>query len=884
MPTTKLSGFKGLAQHVVYEELSPEYCHTLINIDVDDPVGRLSKRGGYTKKFSGSYTDIISAYEYQFPTSGETILLFNDNGTLKYYKNGTFIGSLTLPSGSALAANFRNQYFGWKDRIQITTGNGATNHVLGFYYLNRENDDNTGLFGNNEEFTGYKLLKSQLICPHGLFSRVYNSIYHDGYYYFTFENSKYIEKRDTNFQLISRFVADSGASNYTTVSLDTDGTYIYMGIKDSASSRDGIYRIDPNGWIVDEFLNLADVIDVAVDDTQLYVCQTVGTERLAAYDKTDFTTLNSEDVTAFVGFRVACFDSGETHIYSVRSDGGTITLERRDKTAVGTVSHTYTTSTTAITDIVCETNVWLTLASIGEIREVDKDDITLSNTYTHLDSPASLLVTAADGLKVIDATYGVMADDTTAALYRPDLLAAHLSTGTGALDTGTYFYKFSLVDVDGQEFTLSDSVIFSHNSGTAGTRIITSLNEAQIDDLYRVKYINIYRAYNSDQEAEIPATNYKFLKQIDINSNGWINNATLGYYYYDYTDNITEDTIGSTTFLENAGFSDNTKPKYVNYKVSEWINNELHAANLYVDKEYPNTIAKSQFNAPDVVPFANTYDFDPYDGDEILNLTTAYSRIYAMKNRRTGIFYEDILERVVNIGLADTDSFHKETDTIYLISNKGLFELNGANLRDLTPNVITYFEAIASFTDAVVFYRDDKKRLLFSIPQDRVLCVNLVHNLYTSYSTDYAFRGYFKNLENQYIAFGKGQGDNGHYFWLLNDTSQDNGGSMTVTYESPLLKMAEFDGIDIELTKLQYRNHHTGSVNFIIYSYVQGSKLTIESFTLEDPASTSQAVETCYLDNVWGEAFSIYFTGTVTVFQFSSISIFGELAGETANV
>jgi hypothetical protein len=892
MKPINIKKFRGLAQHIVYEELTPEFCHVINNLDLDDPVGRLSKRGGYAQLETDNFTDTIKAYEYKFPATGEVILILNDNGTLKYYTDGASLTSLTLPSGSAMEANFRNQFFGWKDRILITTGNGATNYVLGFYYIDRENAQNTGLFGNAQELKdSYKLLKAQLIMSNGVYCNIWDAIEYGNFFYVSIAGSKWIEKRDSNWQLVERFESHEDAAAQEYVSLATDDTDIFMGVGDY------IYRINPTGWAVEESLQLAGEVvqGIAVDDTYCYVATDTN---LRNYPKGNFAG-GATSTQAGNWLDVTCDKTGtETHIWAINA--GTTKIDRIDKTDMTTTSHSsavYTENPNRLMfasgSDVFFTEYDLTGTPVFNIIQFDKDDCTTTNTFTHGNIPIGMIdISGGVGLKVISSGDACMVDEATAAIYNTEFvnMTVRQVAAAGSLDAGTYFYKFSIVDTDGQEYTLSDPIYAISPTGSTQHKIRIFANDDQIaagdSTLFRVQSIKVYRAYSSTVDAEEEATNYKLLKTVDINDSDWTNNATIGMYYYDFTDNITETNIGDSTFEEAAGFSENTKPRFVNYKFHEWLNERLHCANLHVDGDtYKSRIAMSQVNGPDVVPFDEIYDYDPYDGDEIYNISSAYNRIYIMKNRKTGIFYNEKEEKSVDYGIADTDCYLKDGDLLYLMGNKAIIELNGNVPKVIHDPIIDYFESITDFTDGSIFYRDDKGRILFSIPEDRSLVWNRKYNLWFYYDYNYAFKGYFKNISNQYVGYGKGGGSSNNHLWNLNDASQDWTNNIAVSFETSLLKFSEVEGEDIELIKLNYRVHKTGTGSFILYAYDEGSKRTLESFTMEDPASANLAVKTkFFMDDAWGEAFSLALICSATVFQLSGITIFGVPAGETANV
>jgi hypothetical protein len=250
-----------------------------------------------------------------------------------------------------------------------------------------------------------------------------------------------------------------------------------------------------------------------------------------------------------------------------------------------------------------------------------------------------------------------------------------------------------------------------------------------------------------------------------------------------------------------------------------------------------------------------------------------------MKSRRTGIFFNDSLERRLNHGLADIDAYYTDSDRIYMISNKGLFEVNGINVRHLHDSVKTSFDSITSFTDSNVFLRDDFDRILFAVPEDIVMVWSRKHDLWTTYDDKSAYRGMFKNADNEYIAFGKIPGDV-HFFVDFDTSTQDpNTTPIVISYESPLLKLDNLEGIHSELTQLYYRHQSTttGTFTLKIYDWRRNSKATALTLTLENPTTISTVVK--HLTDIWGEAFSIELGGSGTVFQFSGLTLYYEPAG-----
>ena len=868
MPNTNLKNFKGLAQHIVYEELNPDYCHTLTNLDIDNPVGRLSKRGGYIKKYADAFTDLISAFEYKFPTSAETILIFNDNGTLKRYVGGGSLASLSLPSGATLEANFRNQYFGFKDHIQITTGNGATNFVLGYYYTKRLAASNEGLFGNSVEDTGtYRLLKSQIMFDDGMFNRVYNIVQLGTYYYISFQTSKWIEKRNSSWQLVEKFIAHEDAADNTTVALAADATYLYIG------TEDGVYKVNPNGRsIVDSSTAITGIRGLAVDADYVFAISETDIYRFAI---ADFTTETHQTHVANF-YDITCEPSSGGAIYTLNSSA---LLERYVKNDFADGNETHNAAVTGTPKHIVFDNVnnYVVVPGGTFVKRYTDNTLTLvdTNTFTGFNLQAIM-----PDFKVIDDDYGSVYPFNSQTPTYPNLFTMAIeSFVTGDIELGTVFYKIAIEDTEGNFFISSDPIFATLFTSYNKVNLRISCNDTLNTQLYRIKYIHIFRAYNSDNDEETPATNYKFLKTIDINDQLWANDTNRNLWYYAYADNTPEATISSVTYEEMSGFSENAKPRYVNYKVSQWINEQLHCANFYVDgTTYKNKIVVSQVNGPDVVPFVDTYDFDPYDGDEIKNIATAYSRAYIMKNKRTGIFYDNVQERILNYGIADTDSYFIDQDVIYLVSDKGIFVVNGVTVEQINDPVITYFSVITSFTDASVFLRDDLNRLLFTTPNDRTLVWNRKYNTWTYYGSSYAFNGYFKNLSNEYIAFGRESSvPNAHYFWKLDDSAQDNGSDIAITYESPLLKIEDADGFHQEATHVHLRQKSTGTFYVNIYDWRKDSKVSGLVFTIEDLTTMSNTVK--MITDLWGEAFSIGLSGSGTVFQLASMTLLTVPAG-----
>ena len=902
-----INNFKGLRQDIDYPELPKNYCHALINIDVDDPVGKMRVRDGYAHKYNSALTGypfsgIISAYEYRFDKSSETILFVNDNGTLKTMTDGGAPVTPTLPTSAALATNFRNQYFGYKDHVIITTGNGATNYVLWYGYVDREIDDDTALFGNVKEKTGYILTKSQLICPNGMFSNVYNVIYVDGYYYFSFENSKWIEKRDTDFHFIERRIASTEdatvqARDNVEVALATDGTYIYVAYQQTGGNDEiSIEKINPNGWTQEgEYIPTTAVVDrdpvgICSDGTHVYVlCQGDDGDpdyiiyKLLCADMShvadDDTDLDDD------GLDICCDDTASTGYFYILRTGE---VNRRLKSDL-----TEDESYTSFADLQhCEydnTSDELLVSSITSdgkvyIFDAPDTDLTSNSTKTEIDEPTAFVHAGGTTWRCISSKYGTLEeidDDNT--LY-PGLIGINLlSQAAGSQVIGTYFYKLSIVDIDGQEYTLSDSIQAIHTADDRKSTLRIIAHTDYLNDLYRVQYINIYRAYSTTDDAEIPDTDYKFLKQVDINSTQWEDDETdQELFYYDHIDDVLESAISSTTFLESSGIGDAVKPRYVNFKFMAWVNNQLHAANFIHDGDnHRNRIIMSPADQPDNIALYDYYDFEVGDGDVIKGIVDSYGRSIVFKNRKFGVYLDGSHQRSFTPGLSSDVAFAKNDEDIYFISDKGLHFFDGNNCINIKGPVITLFDAATSYANACVFHFEEKNRIIFSLRNDRAFVFNYVHKTWTYYNSYFAFRGHFKNYANEYIGYS------GTSFYILLNSSYTNdimtvtgtgGQSITIDYESPLLRLTNGEGmfaIPISHSHRIYKGTDVVTFTLYRYEYDASGKTSIATQVITASGSTVAGVVTYFFDREIGESFSIQIGGVILsgAFKYHGLTI-----------
>lgn len=874
--------FMGLQQNIDYPDLKMNYCHLLQNIDIDDPVGVMRVRDGFGEKYDDDnlanypFTNLISAYEFRFDKTSETILIVNDDGTLKTMTNGGNPSSLTLPTGATLESGFKNQYLGWKDHVLITTGNGATDYMLWFGYIDRENDDGTGLFGNNEEFTGYKLLKSQLIPPSGVFSgfQETSAAYIGGYWYIPLRQgpntgSKWIEKRNANFQLVERIEVYDDAGDLLKVSLCADSDYIYMG------TDDGVYKVDPDGWVIvaSQEAGPTDILDICCDDVNIY---TITDTRLDQIAKSDLSLGGDPDDTVTSGLKITCSPLDASGIIYFYSNGN---VRRRTKAALTVDTHAvaHTSPRTLHYDANPATDVVLLARTPGtdEVLELDIDDLTTSATNQNVDDPY-LFLDDGSNTRVFSSSFGLVQDYDGYTVRFPDLIGICVRdtiAGGDIADTGTYFYKVAIVDSDGQEYTLSDPIVAPVTAASKKIKLRIICNEAQINDLYRVDHINIYRGFNDDSsnDAQVPATDYKFLKKIDINSSGWTNDSNLNIYYFDYDDNIPEAEISSATYFENSGIEDTVKSRYINGKHIDFIDNQLHLGNFYYDGDnFPNRVIISSQDSPDALAFYNYYDFDVGDGEEIKGISSSFGRSVIFKTRKFRTYFNGSPERNFSPGISGEGGFTKVNENIYYISDQGIYVFDG------NKGINVYYPVLVDFKTAkdasllanvAVGYIESKDRLVFTIRNFGAFVWNIKYNTWTRYTSTMGFRGIYKNYENEYIGWDVNNFNIIFDSTYVNDGEDYGGGNgtaITIDYESPLLLGRQKGNLSILGTHRHRLYKGSDTITFTVYDYTLTGGSSVATQALSGPTSGSKSVARTYFFNqVMGEAFQFRINGTI---------------------
>lgn len=887
MPTKYLNinKFKGLQQNMDYPELPSEYCHVMQNLDCDNSLGVLKVRTGSAKLYSSPLTNIISAYEYRFDANTQTHLLVNDNGVLKVSIDGGAFASVTLPTDATFESGFKNQYLGYKNHVLISAGNGALNYMLWYGYINREIDDNTGLFGNVEEFTGYDCLRAQLVTWFGTFSNVRQVIDIGGYYYLCFENSRYIEKRDTSFQLVERFIAStnkatSPASVNSDVNICEDGTYIYV----AYTNDDGdatVEKILPGGWAqqAEYTATLGGAIaGICTDGTNVYLathnnpsgyiveilCSTMVATGL------DVNTTDEADI-----LDICCDATADVGaLYTLKAGQ----IERRSKVTLAyNAGEIYAGNSDQVHCVFDSDNDNVYVSSTtdnGHIYDYDATDFTggEDNDWENIDEPGAFLKTISDVWEGISTKYGTLEEMSTTSTIAPRLVWLNLaSEGSGDQVAGTYFYKCSLVDSDGEEYTLSDPIVCIHTAGSKNFTIRACVHTDDLADLYRVAYINLYRAFSSTSDAESPQTDYKFLKQIDINSSEWQSDKTdQELYFYDYVDNVLESEISSVTFFESSGIGDSVKPRFVNGKYMVLLNNQLHVANFSHDGiTYKNRIIRSPSDQPDNISLYDYYDFDIGDGDEITDIGDSYGRSVVFKTRKFGMFINGIPERSFTPGISGSGAFAKKNESIYFVSDQGLYLFDGNECFQIHQPVKTYFDAASSYTNATVFYHEALDRIIFSLRADRTFILNLSYKRWMYYNSAFAYRGYFLDHAKQYVAFSQTnflEVFNSSYVNDEEDKGGGNGTAIAIDYESPLLRFGSLEGQAITPVSITHRVYKgSDTVTFTLYDYqadVSG-KTSVFTKALSAPGGIYAAANTYFFSSLLGESYSIRLNGNI---------------------
>ena len=207
---------------------------------------------------------------------------------------------------------------------------------------------------------------------------------------------------------------------------------------------------------------------------------------------------------------------------------------------------------------------------------------------------------------------------------------------------------------------------------------------------------------------------------------------------------------------------------------------------------------------------------------------------------------------------------------LYFISNQGIHSFNGINVNNISDPAITYFNA-GTFTNAVAFHVEKLNRLIFTGWGNRTLVYNYKYNLWMYYSHGltslFGFRGYFKNQDDEYIAY-----DITTIYEIFNDTyvndAEDvgggNGTGIAIFYESPIIKPTGFEGgIIIPISHRHRLLKGTDTVNFETYRYDTAGKTLIDTKALSAPGGSVEAVKSYFYDREIGESFSIKMSGTI---------------------
>ena len=944
MPYKEIKGFKGLAQHIDKAQLPPEYAVTMRNLDVDNPVGQLKLRQGYTTWKATAFTSLISAFEFTVESSGSVITVVNDNGTLEYFKDGTYIGTLTLPTVGGIASTidtgFTNNYFPWRDAVRITTGAGSTNHVLWFGYTKRLTSANDGLFGdvlNDDGTTTPRLLRSQLVPDNGggNLAQIRKIVNCGSYMFCAYYGTKWIGRMDSKYNLLSLHDPVSIANNhdltddYTSCecSVGSDGTYVYVSYGNNAATGQYVTKRDPDTW--EELATSADITmgngnitDITVAGGAVALVAIVKQDGLELLETSDLTNAYGPTTTDMA----SCFAVGidTNNVYT----GNNRTVQKRALSAIQTVTGTsanigasgevviniHALSATLYCNMITRHTGGITPLERGGAFNNAVTTITISTmatagTTTLTEQASNVYVDTYGGsdLKVISYKYGTVHDYSDAAATRPNLVAIGLDAGIYRTNGGpTYFYKYSLVDVDGQEGVLSEAARFTNVRTTSGYVGITlSAMEKDVAQFYRVRTIRIYRAYSATEDAITPDTNYKFFLDVDVNlpkerypgatfrSAGWVYDTTSDVYYIQIDDDTSEDIISTTTFENNSGFSENVKPRYVNGKYFTWLGNQLHLANVYSDgnkdsgETFKSHIVRSMVNSPDVMPLYDIFKYDDHGGEAIKGLANVYGRAIAFKAREIGIFYNGVKEHSIAIGVSSDKAFVKHNKTIYFANANGIYKLEGTIATKISDPVITELEGgVLDHTTGALYYVEDKDILFatYSSSGDCTLVHNTKYNTWTKYiggTGVWTFKGFYRNSDGDHIAIGS------TLLYKLYSGVTDVTADIQVYYESGVINF-EPTGFDNEIISLNRKMSivtETSTSSFTIYEYTGNGRTALTPvITMNDSSSTFPNAITDFLNDVWGESISFIITGWVSQFQLSRITFKYNVLGETVNV
>jgi len=308
----------------------------------------------------------------------------------------------------------------------------------------------------------------------------------------------------------------------------------------------------------------------------------------------------------------------------------------------------------------------------------------------------------------------------------------------------------------------------------------------------------------------------------------------------------------------------------VNFKFFTWIDNQLHAANLGYEGDavegvvaYPNRIIRSPVDQPDNIAFYDYYDFDIGDGDSINGIETLFGRSVIFKTRKYGVFYNGSWENTHVPGLASINGFYKKDTVIYFISDVGLHVFDGRQSINMKNAVKVYFDAASSYANATVFFFDNKDRIIWSLRGDRSFVWNAIYKRWMYYTASFAFRGYFKNFANEYIAW-----DGTQFYELFDGSTKDaedvgggNGTAIACSYESPLVRFNQYEGELVTLIGARHRLRKNSGDSLALNTYEfqndASGKTLVATHSLTYQGNVSYAaVVNMFFNALLGESYS----------------------------
>jgi hypothetical protein len=430
----------------------------------------------------------------------------------------------------------------------------------------------------------------------------------------------------------------------------------------------------------------------------------------------------------------------------------------------------------------------------------------------------------------------------------------------------SYFYAISIVDIWGQESHLMHGAMCVDD---ATTRIfvkiwmnilsedyeeqsasvasgITALN-SRWNDFRRIDKIRIYRAYSSTFLDKEPASNYRFLKEIDFDDSEWAQVTANGLYSLTFTDDTTESDISTLSYEESSGYPEYFKPYYTNWKFAIEQNSIYYYGNIRTDALYIQKFLKSPKNAPDMITETdiNSEVFGVDDGDEIKGFGKTLSRIYVFKENTTALFNGLDKDRDYTVGCYAPESIVNWRDLIYFVAKDGIYILHPTGEKKISLPIDEIFLSKSDISTVSGALFTEKEKIIFAFANNAgdTFVYNYVRGTWDYYTLSNALGS--PQLLIQHIRRGidgrilfSSQGSSAHYVYEFNtgytdgaDYDGTGGNAITAAWTSNHIGFAE-DAATIILRKLwaSFKNG-TDSLSITLY-YIHESSTPTALVTL----------------------------------------------------